>query len=151
MAWTGGPRRRRLTDRSSTAWAGLQRRLRRLVPRPVQRADLALFRALAQVELPVIGAMLPPLSRAANHSRLWIVIAGVIGAVGGRPGRRAATRGLVAIGLSSAVTNLPVELLTGRTRPVLLPLAAAVATSRPPRPRSSRRRPRPVGTAPGSC
>jgi len=119
MASTARSRRGGPANRPTTAWAGLQRRIRRLVPRPVRRADLAVFRALAQAELPVIGPMLPPLSRAANHSRLWIAIAAMVGAVGGRPGRRAAVRGLVAIGLTSAVTNLPVKLLAGRARPDL--------------------------------
>lgn len=103
----------------TTAWGGLQRRVRRLVPRPIRRADLAVFRALARTELPVVGPLLPRLSRAANHSRLWMAIAGLLALFGGRFGRRASVRGLLSIGITSAVTNLPAKLLTGRIRPDL--------------------------------
>lgn len=103
----------------TTAWGGLQRRVRRLVPRPIRRADLAVFRALARTEVPVLGPLLPRLSRAANHSRLWMAIASLLALVGGRFGRRAAARGMLAVGITSAVTNLPAKLLTGRVRPDL--------------------------------
>lgn len=106
-------------DRPTTAWGGVQRRVRRLVPRPLRRADLAVFRALAQTQVPVIGPLLPRLSRAANHSRLWMLIAGLLAWFGGRFGRRAGARGLLAVGVTSAVTNLPAKLLTARIRPDL--------------------------------
>lgn len=102
-----------------TRWGGVQRRIRRLVPAPLRRADLALFRAIARAEIPVIGAWLPRLSRAANHSRLWMALAALLAIFGGRFGRRASTRGLVATGITSAVTNLPVKLVTARVRPDL--------------------------------
>lgn len=105
--------------RTTTAWGGLQRRVRRLVPRPIRRADLAVFRALARTEVRVLGPLLPRLSRAANHSRLWMAIAGLLALLGGRFGRRAAARGMLAVGITSAVTNLPAKLLTGRVRPDL--------------------------------
>lgn len=101
------------------AWGGLQRRVRRLVPRPIRDADLAVFRALARSQIPVLGPLLPRLSRAANHSRLWMAIAGLLALLGGRFGRRAAARGMLAVGVTSAVTNLPAKLLTGRVRPDL--------------------------------
>jgi diacylglycerol kinase family enzyme/membrane-associated phospholipid phosphatase len=97
----------------------VQRRVRRLAPAPLARADLHLFRAVASTRIPLLGPLLPPLSRAANHSRLWLGIAATSAAFGGRFGRRAALRGVLAIGVTSAVTNLPAKLLTGRTRPDL--------------------------------
>ena len=96
---------------------GLQGRVRRLVPAPVRRADRRVFRAVARAHLPLVGSVLPLLSRAANRSGLWVGVAAVLAGVGGRSGRRAGLRGLLAIALSSAVTNLPAKLLTGRTRP----------------------------------
>jgi diacylglycerol kinase family enzyme/membrane-associated phospholipid phosphatase len=104
---------------ATTGWGGVQRRVRLLVPGPIRRADLAVFRALARTEVPVIGPMLPRLSHAANHSRLWMAIAALSAVGGGRFGRRAAVRGLLAVGATSALTNLPAKLLTGRTRPDL--------------------------------
>lgn len=97
-------------------WGGLQRRVRLLVPAPVRRLDLALFQAVARRHAPLLDGSLPALSRAANHSRLWLGLAAVL-AGGGRRERRAALRGVAAIGATSLVTNLPAKLLTGRTRP----------------------------------
>jgi diacylglycerol kinase family enzyme/membrane-associated phospholipid phosphatase len=97
----------------------LQRRVRRLVPAPVRRADLTLFRRVASARIPVLGPPLPRLSRAANRSGLWLAIAAGLAAVGGRRGRRAAWRGVLAIAATSASTNLPAKLLTGRERPDL--------------------------------
>ncbi len=98
---------------------GLQRRVRRLAPEPVRRADLVLFRRVAATRLPVVGWVLPVLSRWANHSRLWIGIAAALATLGGRKGRRAALRGLLSVATTSTLTNLPAKLLTGRERPDL--------------------------------
>lgn len=103
----------------TTRWGGVQRRVRRLVPAPIRRADLAVFRAAARSELPVVGPLLPPLSRAANHSKLWLAIAAGSAVVGGRFGRRAGLRGVLAVGATSALTNLPAKYLAGRQRPDL--------------------------------
>lgn len=101
-----------------TGLGGLQRRVRLLVPRPIRRADLAVFRALARTDIPVIGPILPRLSRAANHSRLWMAVAALLALSSGRS-RRAGVRGLLAVAATSALTNLPAKLLAGRARPDL--------------------------------
>ncbi len=98
-------------------WADVQRRVRRLVPAPVRRADLWAFRTLARANIPLVGPTLPWLSRAANHSRLWAGIAVLLTIGGDRFGRRAAMRGALAVLVTSGVTNLPAKLLAGRTRP----------------------------------
>jgi diacylglycerol kinase family enzyme/membrane-associated phospholipid phosphatase len=95
------------------------RTVRRLVPAPVRRWDLTLFRAVARTELPIVGPALPKLSRAANRSGLWLAIAAGLHLSGRRANRRAALRGLLAIAATSTVTNLPAKLATGRTRPDL--------------------------------
>jgi diacylglycerol kinase family enzyme/membrane-associated phospholipid phosphatase len=110
---------RTLRTEVTTGWGGVQRRIRRLVPAPIRRADLAAFRAIARADVPVLGPLLPPLSRAANHSRLWLAIAAGLTWFGGRFGRRAGLRGVLAIAATSAVTNLPAKALAGRTRPEL--------------------------------
>lgn len=97
----------------------LGRHLRRLVPDPVARADLRTFRWVAGWHAPILDAGLPRLSRAANRSALWVGIAAVLAARGGRPGRRAALRGVASIGVTSTIANLPAKLLTARTRPDL--------------------------------
>lgn len=95
----------------------MKRTLRRLVPARLARADLALFRAVAEWESPALDAVLPRLSHAANHSKLWMAVAGGFMLAGGRRGRRAALRGLVGVAMNSAIVNLPLKLALGRSRP----------------------------------
>lgn len=66
----------------------------------------------------VLDRTLIPLSNAANNSRLWLALAAGLGVAGGRFGRRAALRGVVAIGLTSALVNGPLKQLARRGRPV---------------------------------
>jgi YegS/Rv2252/BmrU family lipid kinase len=57
------------------------------------------------------------LSRAADHSVLWMAAAGALALAGGQRGRHAAARGLSAIALASALTNGPLKLAFRRPRP----------------------------------
>ncbi len=66
---------------------------------------------------PRLDRALVELTRAANYSRLWLLVAVGIAACGGRRGQRAAGRGIVAIGIAAAVTNGPAKLLVHRRRP----------------------------------
>jgi diacylglycerol kinase family enzyme/membrane-associated phospholipid phosphatase len=102
---------------------------RRHLPEPLQRADLQVFRAVHEAHSPTFDRVLPALSRAANHSVLWVAIAAGMAAFGGRAGRRAAMRGLLTVGVTSAVTNGPVKLLVRRHRPdsATVPMARRLA------------------------
>ncbi|MGI9023765.1 MAG: bifunctional phosphatase PAP2/diacylglycerol kinase family protein [Acidimicrobiales bacterium] len=57
------------------------------------------------------------MSRAADKSLLWLATAVLLAVGGDRFGRRAALRGLFAVGLASALANGPIKLLAGRRRP----------------------------------
>jgi undecaprenyl-diphosphatase len=57
------------------------------------------------------------ITRAANYSRLWLLVAAVLAVFGGRDGQRAARRGLIAIAIAAAVANGPAKLLVRRRRP----------------------------------
>jgi undecaprenyl-diphosphatase len=57
------------------------------------------------------------LSDAASYSRIWLAIAAGLAVAGGRPGRRAALRGTVAIVASSALVNLGIKSVYVRQRP----------------------------------
>ncbi|MEA2461473.1 MAG: hypothetical protein QOH90_1650 [Actinomycetota bacterium] len=81
--------------------------------------DLALFRSVASSNSTIFDRTLPPLSRAANHSVLWMAIAGGMWLFGGRFHRRAALRGLLTVGATSAIANIPGKLLTRRARPLI--------------------------------
>jgi diacylglycerol kinase family enzyme/membrane-associated phospholipid phosphatase len=79
----------------------------------------------------VLDAAMPPLSMAANHSLLWLVLAGAIGAFGDRRGRRAALRGVLSIGVASAITTGAVKRLLPRRRPPLQAFPFASLRRRP--------------------
>jgi membrane-associated phospholipid phosphatase len=79
--------------------------------------DTALYAAVAATPTPALDRYFRGLSRAADHSKLWIGAAGVVAATGGCRGRRAAVNGLASIGISSAVVNLLVKPLSRRRRP----------------------------------
>ncbi len=100
------------------------RRWRAVLPDSVEQQDLSWFRAVASWNAPPLDRTLPRLSRAANRSRLWFVISLILALSGNRQARRAALRGVMALGLTSAVTNIPAKLAFRRERPdhSLIPL-----------------------------
>lgn len=57
------------------------------------------------------------LTRAANHSRLWMALAAVLALAAGRRGRRAAARGLTGIALASTASNGPLKFIFRHQRP----------------------------------
>src|SRR5687767_267765 len=87
--------------------------------RYIHEEDQAIFSREALRHAPLLDKTLPRLSHAANHSGLWMGIAGLLWLFGGRFGRRAALRGLMSVGLSSAIANGPAKLLTRRARPII--------------------------------
>lgn len=98
---------------------------------PLARADTQLARRIVAHQHPAVAAILPRLSNAANHSKLWLGFAAVSAISGGRRGRRAAQRGMVSIGLSSAIANGILKPLFPRVRPPVNPAAAASVVRRP--------------------
>ena len=93
LARRGGPVRQRLA-------CGL---------RELGAVDRAVYSAVAATPTPSLDEPLRRLSNAANNSRLWLAIATGLSVAGGRAGRRAAVRGTVAIGVTSALVNLAVK------------------------------------------
>jgi membrane-associated phospholipid phosphatase len=65
------------------------------------------------------------LSRAADHGRLWMVVAGGLALAGG-PSRRAACRGLGSLAVSSFLANVVLKSLFHRARPAPGSLAERV-------------------------
>jgi membrane-associated phospholipid phosphatase len=78
--------------------------------------DRAVYATIARVPTPALDVAMRRLSKAANNSLIWLGIAAGL-SLTGRPGRRAAARGLLAVGVTSAVVNLGVKPLSTRTRP----------------------------------
>jgi membrane-associated phospholipid phosphatase len=83
----------------------------------IAEVDRAVYRAIATTPTPSLDDPLRRLSLAANDSRLWLGIATILAVFGGRRGRRAAFRGVVAIGATSAAVNLGAKALAERVRP----------------------------------
>ena len=102
---------------------GLARRdgpARRLAARGLRELgalDRAIYSAVAATPTPSLDEPLRRLSNAANNSGLWLATAAGLGVVGGGAGRRAAVRGTVAIGVTSALVNLAVKSTWSRQRP----------------------------------
>jgi membrane-associated phospholipid phosphatase len=102
------------------------------VPPALSRVDEALMRRAARRRSPALDRALVTASGTANYSRLWLLIAGALALLGGRRGRAAASRGLAAVAIASAVANGPVKWLVSRQRP-----GAGSEATLVPMPRSS--------------
>lgn len=79
--------------------------------------DRAVYQTIGSVPTPRLDKAMVRISNAADHSKLWLGCAAVLAAFGGGQGRRAALRGVVSVGVSSAVSNLVVKPLWARRRP----------------------------------
>lgn len=82
-----------------------------------KRLDTAVYAAVAKTETPTLDAGMRQLSRAADNSKLWAAAAAGMTLFGGRGGLRAASRGLLSIGATSAFINAVAKPLTVRRRP----------------------------------
>jgi diacylglycerol kinase family enzyme len=85
--------------------------------RPAGDVDRKLMRRWTRRRAQPIDQLLAGLSRAADHSKLWLVLAAVAASFGGTRGRRAAEHGVLALTFTSAIVNGPLKLLIGRRRP----------------------------------
>jgi undecaprenyl-diphosphatase len=83
----------------------------------VDATDIAACDAIIGTATPRLDRVLVDVSNAANYSRLWLVTAAATAIVGGGQGRRAACQGVLAIALTSTVTNLILKPLARRKRP----------------------------------
>lgn len=93
------------------------RELWREVLEQARSIDEAVYGAIASTPTPALDGSLARLSDAANHSKVWLAIAGALAIAGGARGRRAAIEGVAAIGLASATANLIGKNLADRARP----------------------------------
>ena len=87
-----------------------------------ERADAAIYAAVARTDNPKLDRAMYLVSDAANYSRLWIAAAGLLAAAGGRNGRRAAVHGVASIAVTATVVNAAVKPLARRRRPDRGPL-----------------------------
>ena len=91
--------------------------LARRVLRELVELDVAVYQAVEATPTPLIDVPLKRLSNLANHAQLYAGLAALLFAVGGPKGRRAAVTGLAAVGLNSAIVNIPMKFAGHRPRP----------------------------------
>jgi membrane-associated phospholipid phosphatase len=113
---TSPPPEERLADRLAST-PGPRRSALAAALRELGEVDRAVYRAVAETPTPTLDEPLRRLSGLANNSALWLAIAGGLFVLGGRRGRRAALTGVAAIGVNSALVNLPMKYASGRARP----------------------------------
>jgi len=115
----GGPVEERLADKLSAAHPDASANEIRVMVllRRLARYDRAAYRSVAQLSTPLLDEPLRRVSAFANHSKPWIVTAGLLALFGGPDGRRAALAGLAAIGAASLVVNQPMKMIGDRRRP----------------------------------
>ena len=87
--------------------------------------DREVFEAVAESPSPLLDTTMPRLSRAADHSKLWFVIAAALIATRHKASTRGAMRGVVSLAITSLVTNQFAKRVWKRPRPnrTLVPLA----------------------------
>src|ERR1700733_10344192 len=79
--------------------------------------DREIFEAIAESPSPLIDSVMPRLTSAADHSKLWFAIAAVLGVSGYRPAVRGATRGVATLAVTSLLTNQVAKRVWIRPRP----------------------------------
>lgn len=87
--------------------------------------DREVFEAIAESPSPLLDAVMPRLTRVADHSKLWFAIAAALSALGGPSSKRGARRGVLSLAVTSLLTNQVAKRIWKRPRPsrVLVPLA----------------------------
>ena len=79
--------------------------------------DREMFEAIAESPSPLLDATMPQLTRAADHSKLWFVIAAVLGVSGDRLRARRRPAGCVSLAVTSLLTNQVAKRVWRRPRP----------------------------------
>jgi undecaprenyl-diphosphatase len=87
--------------------------------------DAAVFEAIADSDSPLLDATMPRLTRAADHSKLWVAIAALLYASRRPSAQRGAVRGVATLAATSLFTNQVAKRVRQRSRPssVLVPIA----------------------------
>ncbi|MCV7091838.1 bifunctional phosphatase PAP2/diacylglycerol kinase family protein [Mycobacterium interjectum] len=88
------------------------------ITRGLGTLDRELFETIAETPTPLLDTVMPPLTRVADHSKLWLAIAAALLASGKPSAQRGATRGVVTLGATSLVTNQVAKRIRPRPRPV---------------------------------
>ena len=80
--------------------------------------DREIFEVIADSPTPLLDTLMPPLTRAADHSKLWFAVAAALAASGKPKATRGAARGIVTLGVTSLFTNQLAKRIWKRPRPL---------------------------------
>ena len=96
-----------------------RRRLRsvRQITKGLGALDAEIFEAIAESPSPLLDTVMPRLTWAADHSKLWLLIAAGLAASGRPSAQRGAARGVLSLAVTSLVTNQVAKRLRRRPRP----------------------------------
>ena len=94
--------------------------------------DRRLMSAVSPGQSRFLDHVLPQLGRAADHSRLWVALAGAMAAAPRRSTRRAALRALASVGIASGTANLIGKSLIKRRRPGVIDIPLVRQLTRAP-------------------
>lgn len=89
----------------------------REITRGLGSLDREVFEAVADSPSVLLDTTMPVLTRAADHAKLWMAVAGVIGATGSHSARRGAVRGLASLAVTSLLANQVGKRVWHRKRP----------------------------------
>lgn len=88
------------------------------ITRGLGALDRELFEAIADSPTPLLDTAMPPLTRAADYSKLWFAIAAVLFGSGKNSAQRGAIRGVATLGVASLFTNQFAKRVRQRPRPL---------------------------------
>ena len=94
--------------------------------------DAGVFEAIANSPSELLDVTMPPLTRAADHSKLWFAIAAALLASRNSSAQRGAVRGLATLGVTSLITNQAAKRMRRRSRPSFLLVPTARQLRRHP-------------------
>ncbi|MGV0790635.1 diacylglycerol kinase family protein [Mycolicibacterium sp. XJ1819] len=94
--------------------------------------DREVFDAIAESPSPLLDTVMPRLTSAADHSKLWLGIAAGLRAFGGPSAKRGAGRGVLTLAATSLITNQAAKRVWKRARPNSLPVPLARRARRMP-------------------
>jgi diacylglycerol kinase family enzyme/membrane-associated phospholipid phosphatase len=94
--------------------------------------DREVFEAIADSPTPLLDSVMPPLTRAADHSKLWLAIAAALFASGRPAAQRGAVRGVATLAVTSLFTNQVAKRIRQRSRPFFESVPLARRTRRRP-------------------
>ncbi|KHO24801.1 bifunctional phosphatase PAP2/diacylglycerol kinase family protein [Mycolicibacterium setense] len=89
----------------------------RRIGRGLGTLDREVFEAVAESPSPLLDTVMPKLTSAADHSKIWLALGVALGVLGGPAARRGSARGVASLAVTSLLTNQVAKRVWRRPRP----------------------------------